>query len=224
MQQGFRLFYYLGALGAVLLLPACSGGSDFVDMSTPSAMHTGKIKVKTQTMTETLSADKVDAARVAQVARNILRDNTGGAATLTIPYTEGREAPAKMLGMHYKVSFARQGVRNLTVDLVPVENRRVAGEAVVAYQALTASADKDCTRIPGAQGAENIQGFDGYEYGCETQAMKSKMVAHPGDLLGTGHEEQMEADSSRAGKMVEPYKAGTPNTKLDGMKASTVGQ
>lgn len=221
--QAFRLFSFIGTVGAVLALSACSGG-DYVDLSMPSAIHTGKIRVREQTATETMNARYVNKVNVANAARDILR-NGENKPSLTIPYAPGQAASAEKIGAAYKTAFAKQGVTHLDVALVPVARDELANEAVLAYKTLTATPDSGCKTIPGMQGAESLKGFDGYEYGCAMQSMTSKMVADPADLLGgAGHDGQRDGESRRAGTMVEPYKAGTPNEKLQGMQASTVGQ
>lgn len=221
--QTFRI---LTALGVVLALSACGGSGtdrDLLNMSTPSDVHGGKIKVTEKTVTEKLSAARVDSRRVADVARNILRNGQRHAA-LVMPYLPGQLGVTEGTGDAYKKAFAQQGVENLVVDYVPMREAELTQEAVIAYATLNAAPDSSCKRMPGLRGAETAEGFKGYQFGCEMQTVLSQMVANPADLLGAGRSALKDGISRRAGPTVENYVTGVANDRLDGISASSVGQ
>lgn len=213
MMQAYRLVSFLGAVGMALALSAC-------DVSTPSQVQTGKIRVGERVVTETLDAAKVDPLRVKIVSSDIQR-NGRGAVTITVPYLEGGEAAARKQGAAYRKAFEGQGVKKVALALVPVTDDRVAGQVVVDYRAVVAAPAEKCTRIPGYVGADNLEEAVNYRFGCEMQALTTKMVADPTDLLGK--ESAQGGSSRRSGAIIEGYQSGTPQQPLDGMNASQVG-
>ncbi len=212
--QAYRLVFLAGLLGMALSLSAC-------DVSTPSQIQTGKIRVKEQMVTEALDAGHIDQARVSVISRDILR-NGKGEVSLTVPYLSGGEYSAREISTSYQEAFQTQGVRHVSVALVPVTERQYADKAVLAYRAMTAIPASDCTRIPGYQGTDNIEELDRYRIGCETQAATARMVVDPTDMLGKAGTQ--DRDSRRSGAIIEPYSSGVPNQPLKGMQASKVGQ
>lgn len=214
--QTYRLILLVGMLGVLLMASACTP-----DITTPSDVNISGLKVKDKTVTELYSTDQVDLKHVAATARNVLR-NGNKDVTLNIPYLPGGETRARDLGAAYKDAFAAQGVTHVSVALVAMTDSEDAGTAVVSYQALVAQQADGCGRMPGYQGTETMDGFDSYQYGCETQAAFSQMIDDPSDLLG--NQNPPEANSRRDGAIIEPYMAGTPNAPLKGMSASSIGQ
>jgi len=213
--QAYRLILLVGTLSAMLMASACTP-----DMATPSDMNTSQLKVRDQTVTEIFSTDHVDLRHVAATARNVLR-NGNKDVTLTIPYLPGGETRAVDLGTAYKNAFAAQGATHVSVVLVAMTDSADTDKAVASYEALVTVQAEDCGRIPGYQGTESSEGFDSYQYGCETQAAMGQMIEDPSDLLGK--QNAPDANSRRNGAIIEPYMLGTPNTQMKGMSASSIG-
>ena len=212
--QAYRLVSLAGILGVSLLLSACNP-------TTPSQISTGKMRVREQMVTETLDVRHTETGRVNVIAQNILR-NGKGAVTLTVPYTPGGEGDARQKAEAYTSAFAKDGVTNISIALVPVTDPHNADKAVIAYQAMVALPAAGCTRIPGYEGTGSLEDVDHYQFGCESQAMMSKMVVDPTDMLGKAGSQ--DNDSRRSGSIIDPYKAGTPNQPLKGMQASKIGE
>lgn len=216
--QSNRLMSLAAAVSTLLALAACSG--DGVDVTTPSQMHIGKIEVQEQTVTEKLPASHVDLQAVSAVARRIQRGGNKD-VSMTAPYLPGAAGAMATTARSYAKAFAGEGVPRMAVTLVAADAPH-AQDIIVAYRALKAAASPDCKTLPGENGTEDINGFEGYKYGCSTQSVEAKMVADPADLLGKASVQ--DNDSRRTGPIIEPYKAGTPNQELKGMNASKVGQ
>jgi len=212
--QAYKLILLLGTMGFGLMVSAC-------DVTTPSDVNVSKLKVKDQIITETIGTNAVDLKRVALISRKVLR-NGNGDVTLTIPYTQGGAIRAGDLGTAYKNAFAAQGVTHVTVALVAMADNQDTDHAVVSFRGLVAKQAEDCGRIPGYQGTEDMDNYDGYQYGCETQGDMARMIDDPSDLMG--QENAPEANSRRNGAIIEPYTVGTPNQPLKGMSASDVGK
>ena len=216
MQSYTRASFVAGVVLAVLSLAAC-------ELSTPSQIHTGKIRVTNQIVAETLDAKRIDAGRINVIADNFVQNGRGD-MVLTVSYLNDdpkRAVEAAIQGNDYKAAFAKRGVSNISVETVGVQDRQYAGQVVATYPALVALPPKDCGRIPGYMGADDLEAGDNYKFGCETKAMLSKMVSNPSDLLGRAGTQ--DNDSRRSGILAEPYKAGTPNKPMTGFQASSIG-
>lgn len=168
-------------------------------------------------------AQPLDAGHVPMIAKRFSRVGKGD-MTITISYLPtdgGARARAETQGDVYRKEFFQYGVSNISVVTVPVAGRKDAGKSVVTYNAVTAIPPEGCQDIHGRTGAGNIDDADEYRFGCATQAVFSKMVADPSDLMGKPGTQN--GDSQRHGTIIEPYKAGTPNQPMKGFQASGIG-
>jgi pilus biogenesis lipoprotein CpaD len=210
-----RLIVFAGMSGIAFALSACSP-------TTASQVEIGKMRVKEKMVTETLDMRHMDAAKVAILASDIVKNGRSD-VSLTVPYLPGAAgAAARARGAEYKHAFTAQGVKNISVAFIPVSDRQYADNAVIAYVGIKAYAAEGCNRIPGYQGGATMDDMEGYSIGCETQAAMAKMIADPSDLLGKAG--TPDGDSRRSGTIIEPYRAGTPNQPLKGMQASNISQ
>jgi type IV pilus biogenesis protein CpaD/CtpE len=208
-----RLIVLGGALGIMLMASAC-------DLTTPSQVNTAKIKVKDKTITEVYSVDHVDLKHVAATARIVLR-NGNKEVTMTVPYLPGGGGRAGDLAEAYKAAFAAQGVTHFSAELVAMTDSQDTDKAVVSYETQVAEQPESCSRIPGFAGADSMDDYNDYQYGCETETNLSRMIDDPTDLLGKAN--PPEANSRRNGPITDPYQSGTPNSPMKGMQASSIG-
>jgi type IV pilus biogenesis protein CpaD/CtpE len=201
-------------MGFALMTSAC-------DPSTPSEVSAAKIQVRDRAVTEILTTDHVDKASVQAIAAKILHNGDKVDVTLTVPYLSSGYAAAVKLGNAYKSAFAKEGVTHFSVALVQMTDSKDTGKAVVSYQGLVASQPDGCKLLPGSghQGTGTMEDAQGYQYGCETQANLSKMIADPSDLLGKSP--VTAADSNRNGPLAETFLSGKPNGAMGGMSASS---
>lgn len=214
--QKSRFSIFGGALCAVLLLSGC-------DMTTPSQVETGHIRLQEDMKSVTVNPVKADARQVLSIADEYKRVSRGK-MSMVIPYQKGspaEEVKARRQGRDWQQHFAKEGIHTLDVSYVGVEDPRLLSQAVISYPALQAHAPEGCRRLTGVYGADSLEDVHAYRMGCETKSAISKMIVHPEDLLGRGNTEK--ADSRRAGTVVEGYLSGTPNEPLDGGRASDVG-
>jgi type IV pilus biogenesis protein CpaD/CtpE len=215
--QAYRLISLAGALVAGLALSAC-------DVTTPSQLTTGKIRIKDQVVTQTLDAGRIDPARLNVIADDFTQKATQGKMTLTVSYLSGdarREGVARSQGNAYKKALQQRGVADISVATVPIADKQYAGKVVVTYRAQSALPPQGCKTIPGYQGADDMDAADQYQFGCNTRTAVSRMIADPSDLLGKGGTQ--DNDSRRSGAVVETYKSGKPNPPMKGFQASQVG-
>lgn len=220
MYQQARKFALLAAVAMMMPLSAC-------DVSTPSKVSVSPIRLKEQDAVFTLDAAHMDAGRIAKLSDDYHQKGRGP-MNLVMPYPEGASpdqiSAARARGEAWQKAFARQGIADVGLTLVPLASGEAgAGSLIMRYKSLAALPPKNCERLPGHQGAEDLNGSDTYSFGCETNTAISKMIADPSDLDGKESASQ-DGESRRAGTVVEKYKAGTPNEPLKGFTASTVGQ
>jgi len=206
------------AVALTLGLAAC-------DVSVPSQLETGHIRLSEDTRTVSLNADKPDAAAARRIAADF-RDNGRGDMRLVMPYRSGdplQETQARRLGREWQAAFAKGGVSGVTVDYVGVTDASLLKQAVVSYTVLAALPPAGCVqRLTGYQGADTLEDMHTYRMGCETRTALSKMIVNPEDLAGRSGSEQ--GDSRRHGAVTERYMSGEQMEPLQTTSASSIGQ
>lgn len=210
--RSLHLAFFAAAL--TFLLGAC-------DNTTPSQLKTGDIRLQREMKTSVLYS--AEAGKIDMIADDF-RQNGEGSIRAVMGYLAGnplQEAEVKRQGNAYKKAFANAGVENLQVEYVGVSEKARTGYAVFSYPAMVAHAPADCAPITGYDGADSRSVADGYAFGCESKTIISKMISRPADLLGRAG--MPDGDSRREGTIVEKYKSGTPNAKMQGVNASALG-
>jgi len=213
-----RMLRLFCAAALTLGLAAC-------DVSVPSQLETGHIRLSEDTRSVSLNADKPDATAARRIAADF-RDNGRGAMRLVMPYRSGdplQETQARRLGREWQAAFAKGGVPGVTVDYVGVTDASLLKRAVVSYTVLAALPPAGCAqRLTGYQGADTLEDMHTYRLGCETRTALSKMIVNPEDLAGRGGSEQ--GDSRRQGTVTERYMSGEQMEPLQTTSASSIGQ
>ncbi|MBI1216356.1 MAG: hypothetical protein GC185_11150 [Alphaproteobacteria bacterium] len=206
-----------GIIVSLATLSAC-------DMTTPSQVKTGEIRVMDSMKTVRVDAQAVDEQQVAVIADDY-RATGKSRVMLLLPYLEGNpvnRVAARHRGEMYKKALMKRGVGEVEVSYLAVKDPQKAQTGVLSYMAETAEGPKDCTPLVGYNGGDTRTAMEKYGIGCEMKTAISRMVVQPSDLMGKGGTPQDE--SRREGAVVEKYKAGTQNTPLQGtLSASTVG-
>lgn len=200
----------------LLLATAC-------DVTMPSQVKTGKIRVEETTKTESWSAYGVNQTALDNLARDY-HQNGRGDVTAVISYkgnNPAHEIAAKKQAADYVSAFKKEGIP-LKASVVSVPDEQAAGRAVVSYNAMVALPPEDCTRMTGYQGADSINDVKKYEMGCEVKSNLSRMIVRSEDLMGG--KSATDIESRRAGATVDKYINGVKNEKIEGIAASKVGQ
>jgi pilus biogenesis lipoprotein CpaD len=185
-------------------------------MGTPSQVKTGAIRVEDQMKTV-----NIDPAAFTNDQANVIADdyikNGRGKLAVVVSYIRANpaaRAKAQVQGAKIANVFNNKGVKNVKVNIVAVNTKNHAEQAVVSYMSVTARAAANCTRMPGYQGGDTLDNALDYGYGCETQMAISQMIVNPEDLLGRAGTPDNE--SRRTGNVVENYKNGVRNPPLEG--------
>lgn len=203
---------------SLLPLAAC-------DVTTPSQLRTGDIRLMDDVTTVTLDAYRLNKNDIYMISRQY-QATAQGPMTVTVAYPAG-DAPERVLlearGKQLAEMLESNRVRDVKVDYVSVEGGELAGRTVLSYPARVARAPANCGPLTGMQGTETLSDVEKYQFSCETKDMMSKMIAYPEDLMGVGG---VTGGTSRsAGALMEGYQDGTPNEPFnDSQSASSLGQ
>lgn len=206
----------IAVFAAALLLGGC-------DITTPSQVKTGQVRITEQMQTVVLNARHVDGAAVNSIADDYDR-NGRGQVMMVVTYLQGNplnELEAKKQAGAYKAALAKRDVNDVKIDYVGVTDKSQNGQAIVSYLAMTALPPSNCGPITGYQGADQLTDVHDYAFGCETKTALSKMISRPDDLRGRAG--TPDDDAKRQGAMVEKYRTGTPNEPMEGVSASEIG-
>lgn len=202
----------------------CCLGLAACDITVPSQIRTGEIRLKEDMKTQSVDLYHLNENHVSMMAAEY--NNIGrGPMSVTVAYPEG-DVPEKIAvenrGAALRDMLSKNKVTRVSIDYVPVSDKRLSGNAVVSYPALMALAPENCSALVGAQGGETLQDMEHYQVSCANKDMLSRMIAHPQDLMGvTG---AVGGPSRSAGALMEAALDGTPNEPFfDQASASELG-
>lgn len=206
------------AVALALGLAAC-------DVSVPSQLETGNMRLSEQTHSMAVDAAKPHADTARRIVADY-RDSGRGDLQLLMPYRSGdplHETQARRNGKEWQAALVNGGAKTVQVEYVAVDDPALLGRAVVSYNVLAALPPAGCAqRMTGYQGADTTEDLQTYRIGCETRTAFSKMIVNPEDLkgrAGTGAD-----DSRRQGTVAERYMSGAKAERLDATTASTIGR
>jgi type IV pilus biogenesis protein CpaD/CtpE len=183
------------------------------EMSTPSALGVRDIELRQVPRVETVDLLRPDAGRASVLAASYARSGSGP-VTVTAPVADKAGAAA------WKKLLLKNGVPKVDIALAAPGSPQ--GQGAISWLALTASAPEECNvRIPGHQGAEDLNYSDKYVVGCETKAALARQIANPADLMGRSG--TLPEDSKRAATLTDDNRNGVPNDPIGGSNASDVG-
>lgn len=194
------------------------------DVSVPSQLETGQMRLSEETRTLAVDANKPDAALARRIAGDF-RDNGRGDLHILMPYKSGdplHETQARRMGKEWQSAFVKGGAGNAKVEFVAVTDASALGRAVISYNVLTALPPEACgQRLTGYQGGDTLEDLHNYRIGCETRTAMSKMIVNPEDLKGRDGTES--GDSRRQGTVAERYMSGEKMAPLETTTASGIG-
>lgn len=202
-----------------LALPLAVAGCD---ITTPSQLKTGQMRIQQDMKTEAFAMSGPSAADVKRIVADYKMNGTGTVDAI-VSYRgpdPAAEAAARSVAASTVKKFKDHGI-DLRSSTVAVGEDAAADKVVISYSASVARAASNCGRMTGYQGGDTIEGMKQYDIGCESQSAISQMLVRPDDLMGGNSEAGGYA--RRAGSMAEPYASGKKNDKIQGINASTVG-
>jgi len=212
-----RLAKMLCAALLSLSLSAC-------DVSVPSQLETGQMRLSEETRALAVSAQSPDKALAKRIAADF-RDNGRGDIHILMPYKSGdplHETQARRVGKEWQSAFAKNGAAGAKVEYVAMTDAAALERAVISYNVLAALPPVACgQRLTGYQGGDTLEDLQKYRIGCETRTAMSKMIVNPEDLQGRDGSEP--GDSRRQGAVAERYMSGEKMPPLETTSASGLG-
>lgn len=203
------------ATGA-MALSGCS-----IDM--PTYVHSERIQLETNNYSERFEVESVSGTQLDQIAEHYKRYGTDQAEVIISYDPRSKKNTAmKATDQLHRISseLAKRGVKNIKGSIMAADGSGDVSEMMVGYTTMTAEAPEGCDKMmPGYETSHVDIDYD-YDLGCSLDTMIARQVARPADLAGRVPDPQ-DNDGRRAGAVVEPYRAGTPNDALSG--AMTTG-
>lgn len=194
------------------------------DVSVPSQLETGHMRLSEETRSLALNAHKPDKALASRIAADF-RDNGRGDIHILMPYKSGdplQETQARRMGKEWQAAFVKGGATSAKLEYVAVSEAAALERAIVSYNVLAALPPEACgQRLTGYQGGDTLEDLHSYRIGCETRTAMSKMIVNPEDLKGRDGSEA--GDSRRQGAVAERYMSGEKMEPLEATSASGIG-
>lgn len=192
-------------------------------MTTPSQVEVDRLTIKEGYTTSTVMRDEINMAYWGTVADDYGR-NSQGPLNIYVAYPSGvmgANVVADRLSKEYKAALVGRGLHAVNSYIVPIENLDESNRVIISFKSLKADVPEDCPSMTGRYGSETLYDAREYKIGCENMRYTAKMVSDPADLLGRSI--TRDADSRRAGKLVERYRIGEEFEALESSSTSDVG-
>lgn len=109
------------------------------------------------------------------------------------------------------------GVDDVDVSIMPVVGQGDESQVLFSYDSYKVT-PPDCALMPGME-TTSIDPDPTYRLGCSVSTVLAKQIARPKDLAGQV-DANTTSDGRRAAKIVEIYRAGSKDKKLEGESAS----
>ncbi len=202
-------------LGIVLGLGACT-------MTTPSQYEVDRLSIQEGYMTSTIVRDQINNAYWGKIADDYMR-NSSGPVNIYVSYpagVAGENVKADRLVRQYQAALVGKGIEDVNTAIVPIDNMDLSEQVIVSFKSMRAELPEDCPKLTGSYGSESLYDMRDYKLGCENMRYTAKMVSDPTDLLGKSI--TRDADSRRAGSVVERYRTGEEFEQLESSAASEV--
>jgi type IV pilus biogenesis protein CpaD/CtpE len=207
-------FLMLGLMACVLLL-AC-------DMHEKSALSPNRMQVIEDNYSEQVSIEQANADYMDVLAGRY--DKIGrGPFQLTVTYDPAASKNTAMLARSQASRIVsglnERGIQDIDVMVLPVIGQGEDMNVLVDYDSYTAKPPEDCGNLMAGMENKTIEADPEYKLGCSVETVLSRQIARPRDLAGIIDESPI-SDGRRASKIIEIYRAGSKDQKLDGFSAS----
>lgn len=213
---------YLGKKNIFLIGVCAVALSACGDMHHPTFITPHRAQVTTSSFEDNVPASSVDAAFIESLAEAYRRAGQG-ALDVTVTYDPRSSINTAMNAGNRAASIARalqgQGISNSNVSTLPVHNQGSDSRVLVSFSKLTSSAPRGCEALMTGVDDPTYEINEQYRLGCTIEAYRARQT-RPVDLAGRAPPEITATDGRRSGNIIEPYRAGAKNEKLEGESAS----
>lgn len=207
-----NLFLLLGVWIAFGLM-GCS-------LHAPDHFTNERVQIEKKDFADTVALSKIDEQAVRKAADHYLRHGEGP-FDLTVTYdpamTSGAmkasDEAARLTGL-----LRKNGVDDIQASILPVKNSGAEMKALFNYTAYNALAPADCDLLPGVN-SRIVEAEEGYKLGCSVETLYARQIARPKDLRGQTAEGEL-FDGRRSSNVVDVYRTGVPNEKIEGESSS----
>ncbi len=179
-----------------------------------------KMEVRESRFYAEAPASDVDGAYL-QTAATIYEQSGRGPFQAVVTYDpdSSSNTARKASGKATAVSDALRGngVDEVEVSTMPVVGQGSVSQVLLSYDSYEVT-PPDCDLMPGMEG-NSVDPDPAYKLGCSVNTILARQIARPKDLVGQV-DENTTSDGRRAAKIVEIYRAGSKDKKLEGESAS----
>lgn len=219
MDMHTRYTKMLLTMTALSCLGACTGKLD-----DPGQLANRRLQVQSEQYARNVSSHEMGPANIAALADDYKRYGGDGALNITVQYDPKSSRNTAMTATNEATRISRElrreGVTNVAAEILPVMGLGEQGRTLVSYDAYSAHPPSNCGEMPGLNNTSpDWKAGKNYEFGCSVETRIAKQVARPADLMGRGAHYET-SDGRRAGNVLDGYRAGIPNEKLDSDNAS----
>lgn len=141
---------------------------------------------------------------------------------LIATYRPGDEGVAKRNAQTAADRLKNLGVKDVDVNLLPAAQNTI----IAQMKTLTAGAVSGCTKTPETGDVDKNYDYHDYRLGCGVDKYMGMQVAKTRDLEGRvpGQGYDTNSDAQRQGAIVDTYRSGKPNEKLEGLNSSEIAE
>lgn len=211
----------VSALKAVAVM-MCLFVTGCYNLHEPSTFNDRPIRVQEAAYSENVLLDEVDDAFIAALARHYSKHGNNS-MSVVVTYDPRSYRNTAMHATSHMADIVRSlreyGVSDVEASVMPVTSQGDQSRMLVSYNAYTAHAPEGCgTTMPGLNRTP-LEDNPNYQLGCAVDTMLARQVSRPADLLGTGTKDH-DTDGRSAANIVDDYRIGAQNPKLEGEQAS----
>tara|TARA_R110002095_G_scaffold90802_1_gene79188 strand:+ start:8042 stop:8728 length:687 start_codon:yes stop_codon:yes gene_type:complete len=214
------LRYFLNAGLAFMSLSV--GGCMGVDLYEPPTINESRIQVEEETFFQDVAVDDVDDAYLGMLARHYTKHG-GSPMDLIITYDPRSYRNTAMKATDMAASIAGSlrgyGVSKVNAGVMPIKSQGDEARLLVTYDSYNARPPEGCDNNMPGMNKSPLEHDERYKLGCSIDTLVARQVSKPSDLLGRGKTET-KSDGRPISNIIDLYRVGTPNTSLDGEKAS----
>jgi type IV pilus biogenesis protein CpaD/CtpE len=189
-------------------------------MYAPGNFTTERVQVEKKDFSDAVPVSQITEQAVRKSADHYHRHGDGP-FDLTVTYDpalasgamKASDEAARLTGL-----LRKNGIEDVQPSILPVANSGAEMKALFSYTAYNALAPEDCDVMPGIS-SRTVEAEEGYRLGCSVETLYARQIARPKDLKGqTAEGETM--DGRRASNVVDTYRTGVPNKRLEGESSS----
>lgn len=206
---------------AKVLVVALSLALTACDLSEPTTLTQKNIVVQEHGFSDEMLTADVNNSYLAGLAEHFTKFGQGTLDVVVTYDQQNYRNTAMMAGQNVAnitESLRDLGVSSVNARVLPVKDQGDYSKVLVSYDYYTAQAPDGCGSMPGMDGGALAVNPD-YQLGCTLKTLTAQQVSRPKDLMGAENSDHL-TEGRSATNVVNQYRKGEPNKKLDGQAAS----